>query len=42
MPKFIQDILDNLDFEMEIAEFLDEEIEEYFPDAFVPEDIMTM
>ena len=54
MPKFVQDLIDNLDIDSDIEhllwmnvafeepEFLDEEIEEYFPDAFVPENIETM
>ena len=52
MPKFIQDVLDNLDNDIEnllwtnvhveIPEFLEEEPEEYFPDAFIPENIMTL
>ena len=48
MPKFVQEILDNLDFDFdfdfdfEIPDFPDEEIELNFEDAFIPENIVTM
>ena len=48
MPKFIQEILEMHklnqieEFEIEIPDFPDEEIELNFEDAFIPENIVTM
>ncbi len=47
MPKFVQEILDNLDFdfEIEIPDFSfgsDEEVDPIFEDAFIPENILTL
>ena len=47
MPKFIEEILDNLDFdfdfEIEIPDFPDLSEEEIrIPDAFIPDNIVTM
>ena len=54
MPKFVQDLIDNLDIDSDIEhllcmnvafeepEFLEEEPEKYFPDAFVFDNIETM
>ena len=54
MPKFVQDVLDNLDIDtdiehlywtnvrVEIPEFFDDEPELYIPDAYVPDNIVTL
>ena len=40
MPKFIEQILE--EYESEIPEFSDEEINLIIEDAFIPENILTM